>query len=208
MEKKYSPRVKRTRDKILDSAVQVFSQKGFQASTIREIARSAGVNDLTVYRHFENKEKLFNEMFCQHTLLSEMNNFINSRIKGDFNADIRAIITMFVSTFKREIALVKLILIESENMIECRKYLASLTGTIIKDLTAFFIHYQESGVIRPEANCYAIASSLYSTVFARVYSLILYGDVREEQDCISEEELIEGWIDMYRASATNVQYVH
>ncbi|WP_052947891.1 TetR/AcrR family transcriptional regulator [Aneurinibacillus tyrosinisolvens] len=208
MEKKYSPRVKRTRDKILDSAVQVFSQKGFQASTIREIARSAGVNDLTVYRHFESKEKLFNEMFRQHTLLSEMNNFINSRVKGDFNADIRAIITMFVSTFKREIALVKLILIESENMIECRKYLASFTGTIIKDLTAFFIHYQESGVIRPEANCYAIASSLYSTVFARVYSLILYGDVREEQDWISEEELIEGWIDMYRASATNVQYVH
>lgn len=46
------------RAQILDAATQVFSEKGFHAATIRDIARAAGIADGTIYIYFKNKSDL------------------------------------------------------------------------------------------------------------------------------------------------------
>jgi AcrR family transcriptional regulator len=197
MEKKYSPRVKRTREKILSSAVEIFSQKGFQASTIREIARLADVNDLTVYRHFESKEKLFTEMLQQHSLLTEIDEYIVQGVTDDFERDLRSVIRTFMARFKKERLLIKLLLSEAEKMEECKKYVALFARNIIEKLAAFFEYYKISQQIRQNINSYVAASSLYSMLFSRVYALILYGDEMEGFSIVSEDELMEGWIDLF-----------
>jgi AcrR family transcriptional regulator len=47
-----------TRNRILDAAEHVFSRDGFQGATTREIAREAGVNEVTIFRHFHSREEL------------------------------------------------------------------------------------------------------------------------------------------------------
>src|SRR6201981_506767 len=47
-----------TRQRILAAARQVFSRDGFQGATTREIAREAGVNEVTLFRHFHSREQL------------------------------------------------------------------------------------------------------------------------------------------------------
>lgn len=49
----------RAPDQILDSAVKVFSEKGFGAASIREIAGRAGVNHAMIKYYFGNKEELW-----------------------------------------------------------------------------------------------------------------------------------------------------
>lgn len=44
---------------ILQTAVNLFSQRGFKGTTTKEIARAAGVSEAMVFRHFENKEVLY-----------------------------------------------------------------------------------------------------------------------------------------------------
>lgn len=51
-----------TKDKILDAALEVFSEKGFHSATVDEIAEQAGLGKGTLYRYFANKETLFNEL--------------------------------------------------------------------------------------------------------------------------------------------------
>ena len=46
------------RSQILDAATQVFAEKGFHRSTIRDVARTAGIADGTIYNYFENKDAL------------------------------------------------------------------------------------------------------------------------------------------------------
>jgi AcrR family transcriptional regulator len=36
----------------------VFSRDGFQGATTREIAQQAGVNEVTIFRHFHTREEL------------------------------------------------------------------------------------------------------------------------------------------------------
>ena len=47
-----------TRNRILDAAEHVFSRDGFQGATTREIAREAGVNEVTIFRHFHTRDEL------------------------------------------------------------------------------------------------------------------------------------------------------
>src|ERR1700746_3106710 len=47
-----------TRKRILAAAQHVFSRDGFQGATTREIAREAGVNEVTIFRHFHTREEL------------------------------------------------------------------------------------------------------------------------------------------------------
>jgi TetR/AcrR family fatty acid metabolism transcriptional regulator len=46
------------RDHIVDAATRVFAAKGFNGSSIRDVARAAGVADGTIYNYFDNKESL------------------------------------------------------------------------------------------------------------------------------------------------------
>lgn len=47
------------RQQILQTAVSLFSQRGFKGTTTKEIAKAAGVSEAMVFRHFENKDALY-----------------------------------------------------------------------------------------------------------------------------------------------------
>lgn len=46
------------RAQILDAAAHVFAESGFHRTTIRDVAKAAGVADGTIYNYFENKTAL------------------------------------------------------------------------------------------------------------------------------------------------------
>jgi AcrR family transcriptional regulator len=48
-----------TRDRLLESAGEVFSESGFRAATVREIVHRAGANIAAVNYHFRDKEGLY-----------------------------------------------------------------------------------------------------------------------------------------------------
>ncbi|MBV1895646.1 MAG: TetR family transcriptional regulator [Rhodobacteraceae bacterium] len=59
-------------DAILDAAEQVFAASGYQGATMREIAETAKVAQGLIHYHFDNKEKLFEQMVARRS--DEINN--------------------------------------------------------------------------------------------------------------------------------------
>lgn len=51
-----------TRQQILDAALHVFSQKGFQATRLQDIATEAGTTRGAIYHHFKNKADLYKSL--------------------------------------------------------------------------------------------------------------------------------------------------
>ncbi|PXX61684.1 TetR family transcriptional regulator [Nocardia tenerifensis] len=49
----------RTRARILEVANRLFLERGYEAVTVAQIAREAGVSSVTVFNHFPRKEDLF-----------------------------------------------------------------------------------------------------------------------------------------------------
>lgn len=48
-----------TKEKILEAAETIFSEKGFAGARVDEIAEVSGVNKRLIYAHFESKENLY-----------------------------------------------------------------------------------------------------------------------------------------------------
>ncbi len=51
-------RAKTRKDRIMDAALRIFAEKGFQNATITEISKEAGVSEATIYEYFGTKEDL------------------------------------------------------------------------------------------------------------------------------------------------------
>lgn len=57
--KRTQEEAEQTKQDLLRAGLAVFSQKGFQAATLNEIAQKAGVTRGAIYHHFGSKEELY-----------------------------------------------------------------------------------------------------------------------------------------------------
>ena len=48
-----------TKEKILETALELFSQRGYGGVSVREIAREVGIRESSLYNHFEGKRAIF-----------------------------------------------------------------------------------------------------------------------------------------------------
>ncbi len=62
---KLDPRVKRTRQLLEQSFMEIIAEKGFQAVTVQDITERAGVNRATFYAHFADKYALLDHSIRQ-----------------------------------------------------------------------------------------------------------------------------------------------
>ncbi len=53
------PEKTNTREKILETAIELFAEKGFNGTTTKEIAEAAEVNESLIFRHFSTKRDLY-----------------------------------------------------------------------------------------------------------------------------------------------------
>jgi AcrR family transcriptional regulator len=64
-----------TRKQILDASLRLFSDKGFARTSVRDIAKAAGITDAAIYYHFPSKRDLFKALFEERgitTALTEL----------------------------------------------------------------------------------------------------------------------------------------
>ena len=54
-----------TKDRLLDTAEQLFAQTGIEATSLRTITAEAGANLAAIHYHFGSKETLIQEVFAR-----------------------------------------------------------------------------------------------------------------------------------------------
>jgi len=60
------------RGRILDAALDAFAQRGFRGATTKDIAKKAGVNEVTIFRQFRSKRALFNAVMLERSPLVQV----------------------------------------------------------------------------------------------------------------------------------------
>jgi TetR/AcrR family fatty acid metabolism transcriptional regulator len=91
---------KTRKDRIMDAALRIFAEKGFQNATITEISKEAGVSEATIYEYFGTKEDLLfaiPEKISNDTF--EESSKVIPYIKG-VEGKIRAILLFYVQLYQ------------------------------------------------------------------------------------------------------------
>ena len=93
------------RHQLIETAIHLFSQKGFAGTTTREIAAAAGVNEAIIFRHFATKQDLYKAILDYQCNASGKNEWMQELDTAmDANDDeglIRTVITHMIA-FHRE----------------------------------------------------------------------------------------------------------
>lgn len=70
----------RSRRVVLDAGLLLFSRQGFRATSVREIAKRAGVSTGSVYHHFSDKEAIFRELLDEYEKMTHTSRFPFTRL--------------------------------------------------------------------------------------------------------------------------------
>ncbi len=96
------------RQRLLDSAAELFNSKGYVATTVREIVTAAGVTKPVLYYYFRNKEGIFLELMqATYVKFNAMVDSVRSE-KGGAREKLRLFIDQTFSLFLEEIKTVRL----------------------------------------------------------------------------------------------------
>ncbi len=61
---------KSRKDNVIAATIRLVAKKGAHSTTVRQIAREAGVTEAALYRHFDSKEDLIIKVYCR--IVAEM----------------------------------------------------------------------------------------------------------------------------------------
>jgi AcrR family transcriptional regulator len=167
-------RIAARQEQILEAAATVFSQKGYERATTREIAEVADISEGTLYNYFNNKVDLLNGV--AKAFADEITDKIAS-IKADNLEDMMA--QLLTDRFRsgRERRLFMLFLNEARLNSENHHYYGQdALQRIIGATEECFRSFMESGVMRPlDPDMAARAISATIMGFAALYELGQYG---------------------------------
>src|SRR3954462_3895250 len=94
------------RRQLVETALDIFSRKGFQGTTTKEIAAAAGVTEAIIFRHFPSKQALYNAVFdYKHESSAFPALFEQWQVMRDANDDLgifRSIIRTMIDSYRQD----------------------------------------------------------------------------------------------------------
>jgi TetR/AcrR family fatty acid metabolism transcriptional regulator len=164
------------KDQILKAALEVFAEKGFQETTISDVAKKAKLSDPTIYEYFSSKEDLLfsipGEVVSKGT--KELETHLNY-IRGATNK-IRAIIYHLLSLYQHNSAYASVtMLILKTN----RRFLETETYQVVREGYRSIIGAIEEGIasgeLVPDTNPQLVRSVILGTIDQIVTRSVLLG---------------------------------
>jgi AcrR family transcriptional regulator len=138
-----------TRTKILETALRLFSKEGYLGATTREIAREAGIAEVTLFRYFPSKEMLFEETLQSHSFLPELRELLPEVMGMPYESALAVIAKKFLDTLMRRKDIIKIMQAEMQRYPEkIHKIYHAFIDEVYKVLALYFSGMQKKGVLR------------------------------------------------------------
>lgn len=161
----------RKRQQIIDGAREVFLAKGFDAASMNDITRAAGVSKGTLYVYFENKEKLFQAICTAECDTQAEGVFDFSDKDSDIEATLNRVGVAFVNFLCRpeKASTARTVIAIAERMPEIgRAFYESGPAKGIAHLDGYFRDQIAAGVLKidePEIAAAQFIESCHATMF-------------------------------------------
>ncbi|BES66379.1 TetR/AcrR family transcriptional regulator [Gottschalkiaceae bacterium SANA] len=134
-----------TRTRIMSTALQLFSEQGYTRATTKQIAEKSNVNEITLFRHFGNKETLFQETLEYYVEEMHLNDEIERLISQDFEKSMSEIAADYLEYCKRNKSLYLIQMRLPDNMEKFVKL--KMSRGFKKGIMPYFIHLESEGMI-------------------------------------------------------------
>lgn len=175
-----------TKQKIFDSATHIIASKGFEKSSLGEIAENAGIREQTIYLHFKSKEDILFYVFEKH--MENYLHFLDEHLQGISGAynKLRKLVWAHLrySDINREC--IGLALFDCRSN---RNFYKSNSYQLIRKYSGIISSILDEGIkektFRPDMSIPLVRDIIFGLMD---YEAIRYFVTAEEPDAVSDQE--------------------
>ncbi len=192
-----------TKGKLIRSAAEIFAQKGYAASTTREIADSAGVSEAVLFKYYKNKKGLLHETvldFIEQISLDSVFESVDEIVKNNKKMPtedlLRKLFKDRYNMIEKNFQMFKMLVIEIQ-------YHEDVRYIFIEKVMVRIVHYakvmssllEERDDIRSDLDYTAIIRSFMGVVLLTIVQKKMLPELVVSNEDIDTE--IESMVDMF-----------
>jgi AcrR family transcriptional regulator len=154
---------KKAHQRILEAAAESFQTLGYARTTTQVISAKAGVAEVTLFRHFGDKQTLFTSVIQQ---IGGGVNFeiLEAQLSNDLEADLTLISEHALRFFIEQQDAIRMLLFESVHFPEMKTALAQNPSGMIELLVRYFEKQRSDGKVQvadPQVTAQAFMSMIF-----------------------------------------------
>ncbi len=139
-----------TKELLLQAALALFAEKGFEGTSVRDIARSVGLSESVLYAHFDSKRAIFEAVFARLGPLSATNALLD--LMADADADppgfLRSLVARIMTEWSAPAARQLISLMSHDNMLHSAELRDGITVSL-GGLAQVFARWIADGRVDP-----------------------------------------------------------
>jgi AcrR family transcriptional regulator len=178
---------------LIKAAQDIMLEQGFEGATTKRIAERAGVNEVTLFRHFRNKTNLLHAALQAEVAVFER---IVAHYTGDIESDLLHLATEYLALSRQQGPLMAIAFFEVARQPELAALLDGQTKAF-QQVAALFVRYQSAGLLRPMPPEIALIRFIGPIVFSTLIQHNMPG-LFTFSDELYVQDLVRGFLDGHR----------
>lgn len=176
-----------TSQKIIDATMSLIRDKGYVATTTKDIARLAGVNECTLFRKFENKKDIVLQGVAQEKWRANVTPDIFENLQWELKPDLEMFMNTYMDKITPDFVNLSIGLRAPQLYDETEPMIMKVPQAFISFLIEYFKKMEEMGKIA-HLDFESLAMTIFSSTFGYTF---LSASFNKNLTQIDREEFIK-----------------
>ena len=186
--------IEETKERILQAAGQVFGQAGYEKATTRAIADAAGVNEVTLFRHFGSKKNLFAAVLGEYAGTPDMRASLGAQFTGDYPQDMLTLGRHFMHVLIERREAMRMMLCEAGHFEEVSEVLGQVPRGLRDGLAGYLRRQIAAGHVQ-DMNPEVMAQAFFGMFFSYNIAQAIFAESMALETSI--DDLIQQFVDIF-----------
>ncbi len=182
-----------TDEKIIRATFSILQKDGFTKATTKRIAAEAGVNEVTIFRKFQNKQNLIDitKEYYLEIFLEKLEEIFDFKEDDEIERYLQSNFAGLLELSEEDFSIIRVAMEEVRDIPEKKLLISRITTTVIDKLEEFFKSQIEKGNIR-DVNSRVLAGMCFSITFQ---SIILW-KIYNKEPSVETDQYAESFMDI------------
>ena len=181
-----------TDKKIIEATFEILQEEGFTKATTKKIAAGAGVNEVTIFRNFQNKSNLveITKNYYLQLFMDKLEEIFEFQEDEGIEEYLKISFFGILNLTDEDFSILRVAMEEVRDVPEKKHLISQITDVILNKLEEFFKLKIEQGVIR-QVNPKSLAIMCFGMLFQSVILWKIYNKNLEFETNYYADDLIE-----------------
>lgn len=180
-----------TDEKIIKATFEILQEEGFAKATTKKIAAKAGVNEVTIFRNFTNKNNLVEatKEYYLYKLIKKLEEIFEFEEDDEIEEYLKISFFGILNLSDEDLSILRVAMEEVRQDPEKRILISDITDVVLNKLEEFFKLKMEKGIIR-KLNPKSLAIMCFGMLFQSVILWKIYNHDLEFETNFYADDLI------------------